>query len=61
MGLLYKVDAVYNININQQPPRQLKDFWAVIIDTGAAVSVCPTTFVEHIPIKAMVRGQENNT
>eukprot|EP00971_Amphidinium_carterae_P082858 1639270-Amphidinium_carterae.1 len=52
MGLLYRVDAVYNININQQSPQQFKDFGAIIIDTGA-VSVCPTTFAEHIPIKPM--------
>eukprot|EP00971_Amphidinium_carterae_P349871 6491273-Amphidinium_carterae.1 len=27
------------------------EFWAIIIDTGVAVSVCLTTFAEHIPIK----------
>eukprot|EP00971_Amphidinium_carterae_P058803 1162668-Amphidinium_carterae.1 len=30
--------------------RHLKDLWSIIIDTGAAVSVCPRTFCEHIEV-----------
>eukprot|EP00971_Amphidinium_carterae_P197239 3914922-Amphidinium_carterae.1 len=36
-----------------QSPRHLRDFWAVIIDTGAAFSVCPMTFCEHIEVIPM--------
>eukprot|EP00971_Amphidinium_carterae_P222056 4408247-Amphidinium_carterae.2 len=32
------------IQLNAQTPRHLRDFWAVIIDTDAAISVCPMTF-----------------
>eukprot|EP00971_Amphidinium_carterae_P350278 6491466-Amphidinium_carterae.5 len=53
MGMLYEVGTVYDININRQSPRQFKDFWGIIFDTGAAVSVCPMTFAEHIPIIPM--------
>eukprot|EP00971_Amphidinium_carterae_P187052 3712866-Amphidinium_carterae.1 len=51
MGSLYEIDAI--IHIGRQSPRHLKDFWSVIIDTGAAVSVCPMTFCEHIAVKTM--------
>eukprot|EP00971_Amphidinium_carterae_P165429 3279345-Amphidinium_carterae.1 len=34
-------------------PRHLKDFWSIIIDTGAAVSVCPMTFCEHMEVTTM--------
>eukprot|EP00971_Amphidinium_carterae_P165784 3286056-Amphidinium_carterae.1 len=40
-------DNVYSgsndIHLDRQSPRRLKDFWSIIIDTGAAVSVCPMT------------------
>eukprot|EP00971_Amphidinium_carterae_P288852 5735462-Amphidinium_carterae.1 len=39
IGSLYEIVAI--IHIGRQPPRHLKDFWSIIIDTGAAVSVCP--------------------
>eukprot|EP00971_Amphidinium_carterae_P292775 5812538-Amphidinium_carterae.1 len=48
MGSLYEIDAI--IHIGRQPPRHLKDFWSIIIDTGAAVSVCPMTFCEHLAL-----------
>eukprot|EP00971_Amphidinium_carterae_P169736 3363104-Amphidinium_carterae.1 len=41
------------IHISQQSPSHYKEFWSIVIDTGAAVSVCPTTFCEHIPTKPM--------
>eukprot|EP00971_Amphidinium_carterae_P039982 784925-Amphidinium_carterae.1 len=41
------------IQLNAQSPRHLRDFWAVIIDTGAAISVCPMTFCEHIAVIPM--------
>eukprot|EP00971_Amphidinium_carterae_P124433 2465061-Amphidinium_carterae.3 len=50
-GSLYEVGDV--INIGRKSPRHLKDFWAVIIDTGAAVNVCPITYCEHILITLM--------
>eukprot|EP00971_Amphidinium_carterae_P298683 5934034-Amphidinium_carterae.2 len=51
MGSLHGIDAT--THTSQQPPRHLKDFWSIIIDTGAAVSVCPMTFCEHIAVKTM--------
>eukprot|EP00971_Amphidinium_carterae_P143211 2837326-Amphidinium_carterae.2 len=39
--------------MDRHSPRHLKDFWSIIIDTGAAVSVCPMTFCEHIAVKTM--------
>eukprot|EP00971_Amphidinium_carterae_P282894 5616082-Amphidinium_carterae.1 len=41
------------IHINQQSPSHHKDFWSIIMNTGAALSVCPITFCEHIPTTAM--------
>eukprot|EP00971_Amphidinium_carterae_P007720 152948-Amphidinium_carterae.1 len=29
------------------------DFWAIIFDSGAAVSVCPQFFCPHVPMTAM--------
>eukprot|EP00971_Amphidinium_carterae_P113470 2248022-Amphidinium_carterae.1 len=40
-------------SLNAQAPRHLRDFWVVIIDTGAAISVCPMTFCEHIAVIPM--------
>eukprot|EP00971_Amphidinium_carterae_P288601 5730621-Amphidinium_carterae.1 len=42
-----------DIHLDSQSPRHLKDSWSIIIDTGAAVSVCPMTFCEHIEVKTM--------
>eukprot|EP00971_Amphidinium_carterae_P302764 6015951-Amphidinium_carterae.3 len=55
MGSLYEIaslTAVF-IHIDRQSPRHLKDFWSVVIDTVAAVSVCPMTYCEHIAAKTM--------
>eukprot|EP00971_Amphidinium_carterae_P166564 3300996-Amphidinium_carterae.1 len=41
------------IQLNAQSPRHLRDFWAVIMDTGAAISVCRMTFCEHIAVIPM--------
>eukprot|EP00971_Amphidinium_carterae_P121432 2404787-Amphidinium_carterae.1 len=46
-------DADKTINLGYQTPGHLRDFWAIIIDTGAAISVCPTTVCEHIEVKPM--------
>eukprot|EP00971_Amphidinium_carterae_P014155 279052-Amphidinium_carterae.1 len=46
-------DMSKTIHLGSQSPRHLRDFWAVIIDTGAAISVCPTTFCEHIKVIPM--------
>eukprot|EP00971_Amphidinium_carterae_P146812 2909487-Amphidinium_carterae.1 len=51
MGSLHEIDAI--IHIGRQAPRRLKDFWSIIIDTGAAVSVGPMTFCEHIAVETM--------
>eukprot|EP00971_Amphidinium_carterae_P191982 3809181-Amphidinium_carterae.1 len=55
MGSLYEIGSLTTvfIHIDRQSPRHLKDFWSLIIDTGAAVSVCPMTFCEHIAVKTM--------
>eukprot|EP00971_Amphidinium_carterae_P017975 354255-Amphidinium_carterae.1 len=41
------------IVLNAQSPRRLRDFCAVIIDTGAAISVCPMALCEHIAVLPM--------
>eukprot|EP00971_Amphidinium_carterae_P198652 3942557-Amphidinium_carterae.2 len=51
LGSLYEVGT--DINIGRQSPQDLKEFWAIMIDTGAAVSVCPKTFRAHIDITPM--------
>eukprot|EP00971_Amphidinium_carterae_P132987 2633531-Amphidinium_carterae.1 len=56
-GSLYEVGAV--ISIGRQAPRHLKDFWAVVIDTGAAVSACPITFCEHIAVTPMAEDVQS--
>eukprot|EP00971_Amphidinium_carterae_P262070 5198264-Amphidinium_carterae.1 len=45
---LYPIGAV--INVNEKTPTRNTKLWAIIIDTGAAVSVCPITFCEQVPI-----------
>eukprot|EP00971_Amphidinium_carterae_P237427 4713208-Amphidinium_carterae.3 len=56
MGSLYEIVSLttvgyngYNgsndIHLDRQSPRHLNDFWSIIIDTGAAVSVCPMTLI----------------
>eukprot|EP00971_Amphidinium_carterae_P348262 6490407-Amphidinium_carterae.3 len=55
MGSLYEIDAI--IHIGRQSPRHLKDFWSIIIDTGAAISVCPMTFCEHIAVKSQANAR----
>eukprot|EP00971_Amphidinium_carterae_P350492 6491577-Amphidinium_carterae.1 len=56
MGTLYN-DALYTIgaviNVNKKTPTTYKELWAIIIDTGAEVSVCPITFCEHVSITPM--------
>eukprot|EP00971_Amphidinium_carterae_P244546 4855670-Amphidinium_carterae.3 len=39
------------INLGHQTPIHLRDFWAIIIATGAAISVCP--ICEHIEVGPM--------
>eukprot|EP00971_Amphidinium_carterae_P312913 6218539-Amphidinium_carterae.3 len=55
MGSLYEIGSLTTafIHIDRHSPRHFKDFWSIIIDTGAAVSVCPMTFCEHIAAKTM--------
>eukprot|EP00971_Amphidinium_carterae_P007663 151544-Amphidinium_carterae.1 len=50
MGSLYEIDEI--IHIGRQSPRRLK-IRSTIIDTGAAISVCPMTLCEHIAVKTM--------
>eukprot|EP00971_Amphidinium_carterae_P109262 2163655-Amphidinium_carterae.1 len=50
MGTLYNVGAV--ININEQAP-SYKELWAIVLDSGAAVLVCPQSFCPHVPITTM--------
>eukprot|EP00971_Amphidinium_carterae_P253302 5028973-Amphidinium_carterae.1 len=51
-GTLYN-DALYPfgavISVYEKTPTTYKEFWAIVIDTGAAVSVCPT--IEQVPIR----------
>eukprot|EP00971_Amphidinium_carterae_P348635 6490601-Amphidinium_carterae.3 len=42
-----------DIRLDRQSPRHLKDVWSIIIDTGAAVSICPMTFYENIEVTTM--------
>eukprot|EP00971_Amphidinium_carterae_P170818 3385306-Amphidinium_carterae.3 len=55
MGSLYEIGSLTTafIHIDRHSPRHLKDFWSIIIDTGAAVGVRPKTFCEHIAVKTM--------
>eukprot|EP00971_Amphidinium_carterae_P139186 2758213-Amphidinium_carterae.1 len=41
-------DMNKTLQLGSQPPRHLRDFWAVIIDTGAAISVCPQPFTSTL-------------
>eukprot|EP00971_Amphidinium_carterae_P053681 1057479-Amphidinium_carterae.1 len=51
IATLYNVGAV--ININEKTLQTYKEFWAIILDSGAAVSICPTSFCPHVPVTTM--------
>eukprot|EP00971_Amphidinium_carterae_P343928 6483981-Amphidinium_carterae.2 len=51
MGTLYNVGAV--INMNEKTPETYKELWAIILDSGAALSVCPQSFCPHAMTEEM--------
>eukprot|EP00971_Amphidinium_carterae_P182779 3627255-Amphidinium_carterae.1 len=41
--------------MNEKTPKIYKEFWAIILDSGAEVSDCPQSFCPHVPITTMTQ------
>eukprot|EP00971_Amphidinium_carterae_P350777 6491735-Amphidinium_carterae.1 len=41
------------INVKEETPSSYKELWAIILDSGAVVSVCPQSFLPHVPMTPM--------
>ena len=56
----HSLGTLYNNSLGEQPKNSQSN-WAILIDTGAEISVAPSSFAPNIPLRALERAVELRT